>query len=43
MALVPEQDLGVRGLTIDVARVESAARAGYSTVVSALRRVQGDR
>jgi predicted patatin/cPLA2 family phospholipase len=42
LALVPEQDLGVRGLTIDVARVERAARAGYWTVVSALRRVQPD-
>jgi predicted patatin/cPLA2 family phospholipase len=41
LALVPERDEGVRGLTTDVVRVERAARAGYAAVVAALARVQG--
>jgi predicted patatin/cPLA2 family phospholipase len=40
LALVPERDEGVRGLTTDVARVERAAHTGYAAVVSALARVQ---
>ena len=40
LALLPERDEGVRGLTTDVPRVERAARAGYAAVVSALQRVQ---
>jgi predicted patatin/cPLA2 family phospholipase len=40
LALMPEQDLGVRGLTIDVPRVTQAAAAGYATVTSALCRVR---
>jgi predicted patatin/cPLA2 family phospholipase len=39
LALLPERDEGVRGLTTDVARVERAAQAGYSAVVTALARV----
>ena len=39
LALVPERDTGVRGLTTDVRRVEQAAREGYATVVAALRRL----
>jgi predicted patatin/cPLA2 family phospholipase len=40
LALLPERDVGVRGLTTDAARVERAARAGYSAVVAALARVR---
>ncbi len=40
LALFPERDEGVRGLTTDVARVERAAQAGYSAVVTALARVR---
>jgi predicted patatin/cPLA2 family phospholipase len=40
LALLPERDEGVRGLTTDVARVERAAQTGYAAVVSALQRVQ---
>jgi hypothetical protein len=39
LALLPERDEGVRGLTTDVARVERAARAGYVAVRAALARV----
>jgi len=42
LALLPERDEGVRGLTTDVARVERAAQVGYAAVVNALQRVQGD-
>jgi predicted patatin/cPLA2 family phospholipase len=38
LALSPERDLGVRGLTIDVDRVEQAAQEGYTTFTAALRR-----
>jgi len=40
LALLPERDEGVRGLTTDAARVERAAQAGYATVVAALARVR---
>jgi predicted patatin/cPLA2 family phospholipase len=40
LALLPERDEGVRGLTTDVARVERAAQAGYAAVVTALARVR---
>jgi predicted patatin/cPLA2 family phospholipase len=40
LALLPERDEGVRGLTTDVARVERAARTGYTAVVDALARVR---
>ncbi|OLT11500.1 hypothetical protein BJF78_04915 [Pseudonocardia sp. CNS-139] len=39
LALVPERDAGVRGLTTDVPRVRMAAQEGYRTVTAALRRV----
>lgn len=39
LALLPERDEGVRGLTTDVARVERAAQAGYVAVRAALARV----
>jgi hypothetical protein len=38
LAVAP-QEAGVRGLTIDVARVERAARAGYAALEAALRRL----
>jgi predicted patatin/cPLA2 family phospholipase len=41
LALLPERDEGVRGLTTDAARVERAAQAGYAAVVTALARVAG--
>jgi predicted acylesterase/phospholipase RssA len=40
LALLPERDEGVRGLTTDVTRVERAAQAGYEAVVAALARVR---
>jgi predicted patatin/cPLA2 family phospholipase len=40
LALAPERDVGVRGLTTDAVRVERAARAGYAAVVAALRRLR---
>ena len=40
LALLPERDEGVRGLTTDAARVERAAQAGYAAVVAALARVR---
>ncbi|MHA6617638.1 patatin-like phospholipase family protein [Pseudonocardia sp. DLS-67] len=40
LALLPERDEGVRGLTTDVARVERAARSGYAAVGIALARVR---
>jgi predicted patatin/cPLA2 family phospholipase len=39
LALLPERDEGVRGLTTDAPRVERAARSGYAAVVAALARV----
>lgn len=39
LALVPERDVGVRGLTTDVPRVRQAVQEGYAAVTSALRRV----
>jgi predicted patatin/cPLA2 family phospholipase len=39
LALVPERDVGVRGLTIDVPRVQRAAQEGYAAVTRALVRV----
>jgi hypothetical protein len=42
LALVPERDVGVRGLTTDVPRVRLAADEGYAAVVAALRRVRTD-
>jgi predicted patatin/cPLA2 family phospholipase len=41
LALLPERDEGIRGLTTDAARVERAAQAGYAAVVAALARVRG--
>lgn len=40
LALAPSHSVGVRGLTVDVARVEQAARIGYATVQIALRRIE---
>jgi predicted patatin/cPLA2 family phospholipase len=40
LALLPERDEGVRGLTTDVPRVERAAQAGYAAVVAALARAR---
>lgn len=40
LALLPERDEGVRGLTTDVARVERAAQSGYAAVGTALARVR---
>ena len=40
LALLPERDEGVRGLTTDAARVERAARTGYDAVIAALARVR---
>ncbi|MFC4942654.1 patatin-like phospholipase family protein [Pseudonocardia sp. GCM10023141] len=40
LALAPGRSMGVRGLTVDVARVEQAARVGYATVQIALRRIE---
>jgi predicted patatin/cPLA2 family phospholipase len=40
LALLPERDEGIRGLTTDAARVERAAQAGYAAVVAALARVR---
>ncbi|WP_219412822.1 patatin-like phospholipase family protein [Pseudonocardia nigra] len=42
LALMPAQDVGVRGLTTDATRVERAALAGYATAAAALLRVQDD-
>ena len=39
LAITPEQDAGVRGLTTDPVRVRLAAQSGYASMVSALRRV----
>ena len=39
LALTPGEDAGVRGLTIDAARVHRATRIGYATVEAALARV----
>jgi predicted patatin/cPLA2 family phospholipase len=41
LALVPERDEGVQGLTTDPARVARAARTGYAAAVDALQRAQG--
>jgi predicted patatin/cPLA2 family phospholipase len=38
LALVPDRDIGVSGLTTDPSRVERAARVGYATFTAALRR-----
>lgn len=38
LAVLPTHDVGVRGLTIDPARVERAARIGYAALESALER-----
>ncbi|GAA5130092.1 patatin-like phospholipase family protein [Pseudonocardia adelaidensis] len=40
LALLPERDEGVRGLTTDAARVERAAQSGYAAVVAALARLR---
>jgi predicted patatin/cPLA2 family phospholipase len=40
LALLPERDEGVRGLTTDATRVERAAQSGYAAVVAALARVR---
>lgn len=40
LALSPEHDLDVHGLTIDVPRVAGAAAAGYATVAAALARMR---
>ena len=42
LAIVPEQDVGVRGLTTDVPRVRRAAQEGYAAVTAALRRVRAE-
>jgi predicted patatin/cPLA2 family phospholipase len=42
LALAPERDVGVRGLTTDAVRVERAAQVGYGAVVTALRRADAD-
>ncbi|GAA2549862.1 patatin-like phospholipase family protein [Pseudonocardia hydrocarbonoxydans] len=39
LAVLPGHDVGVRGLTIDPARVERAARVGYAALQEALERV----
>lgn len=41
LAVFPERDLGVRGLTTDPALVYSAARAGHAAVTAALARARG--
>lgn len=38
LGVTPEQDIGVRGLTIDPSRVERAARAGHAAMTAALGR-----
>jgi predicted patatin/cPLA2 family phospholipase len=38
LAVVPDRGTGIRGLTIDPARVEQAARIGHSTLTAALHR-----
>lgn len=43
LALSPAGDAGVKGLTIDVARVYRASRIGYATVEAALERVSTGR
>jgi predicted patatin/cPLA2 family phospholipase len=40
LALTPEHDLGVHGLTIDVPRVAGATAAGYAAVAAALARIR---
>ena len=40
LALTPEHDLDVHGLTIDVPRVAGASAAGYATVAAALARMR---
>jgi predicted patatin/cPLA2 family phospholipase len=42
LAIVPERDVGVRGLTTDVPRVQRAAQEGYAAVTAALHRVRAE-
>lgn len=42
LAVLPTDDVGVRGLTIDAARVERAARVGYASMEAALRTTAGE-
>lgn len=41
LAVLPTDDVGVRGLTTDPARVERAARIGHASLTAALARVTG--
>lgn len=42
LAIVPERDVCVRGLTTDVPRVRRAAQEGYAAVTAALCRVRSE-
>lgn len=43
LAVLPTDDVGVRGLTTDPVRVERAARVGYASLTAALARASGSR